>query len=757
VSAAARRAPETPFLRRLLAYARPYAGVLVLSIALGLGTGGARAVRAWLLKPILDDVLVPHAARTATPETPGALSALPLPESLPGPGAAAPATGPGPPSSAPSEADARAALERASERSLLRVGVLAALVVVLLPIFFYARTTLVAWILGRIHVDMQRDACARLLALPLRAHQDRRRGDLLSRLIRDVRAAHHSLAILFGEFTQAFLMLAVGVVFLFAISWQLALVTCALAPLVALAVAGFRGRIRRTARRRQEKLGDVTQRLVEMLAGIKVVKAFRAEAAEDRAFRRETEKLFARDMKAVRYRTLARSLTEMLNQALVLGILVLGAALVLRGRFGLSVGDLAAFAAIASTSYRPVKSLAKGWVELLDAGAAAERLFEMLDAGGEREDPPDAVDASGLHRGLDFEDVRFAYGREPVLRGVSFRVRAGEMIALVGRTGAGKSTLADLLLRFHDPDAGRILVDGVDLRRLRRDAWLSRVAVVSQEAFLFDTTIAENIRYGRPDADEAAVRAAARAAHVDEFAERLPEGYDTGVGAGGARLSGGQRQRVTIARALLRDPSLLVFDEATSSLDARSEALVQEAAARLLAGRTVFAIAHRFSTIRRADRILLLEAGRVAGFGTHAELWRDSALYRELVSPDGAEPTEGAAEARPRRSARASSASTSAARRAGANRLSARRRAAAPIRARLSGEARSSCQARASASGSSGTTRPVSPGRTISGRAPRAVTTAGSPVAAASSAARQVPSEPGASRVKTSRARSSSG
>jgi subfamily B ATP-binding cassette protein MsbA len=605
-------------LGRLARYARPYVGLIALALLFTVLFAGGRYGRAYLTKPLIDDVLLPSQAAAAAPAPTHPFDAL---------------GGDDPSSTAPTASEGPLPVEpMARFRELVWVALAIMLV---LPISIFGRSYCLQYVLGRINIDIKQALAAKLMRLPLLFHRRARSGEMLTRLLLDVDQSQRALELLFVEFAGALVMVIIGATTLFFVSWQLALLTLVGAPPIVAVITYFAGEVRRGARRRQEQLGEVTHRLLGILSGIKIIKAFRGEAAEEAAFGRETATYFRRVMRVVKSRLLSRSLAEMLNNGIGIAVLLLGALLVMRGDWGITVGDITAFAAVMATTYRPIKTLSRGWPQLMESVASAERFFALLDADEDTADSDDAIDLSGFQESVRFEGVGFSYDREPVLSEVSFTIRPGEVVAIVGPTGSGKSTLLDLLLRFHDPDSGRIVFDGVDLRRVSRRSLLDQVALVSQEPFLFDTTIRENVRYGRPDATDEEVREACRVAHVDEFLDPLPDGLETAVGEFGMRLSGGQRQRITIARAILKRSPILAFDEATSALDNRTERAVQDAIDALRGQRTVVVVAHRLSTVRRADRIVVIEKGHVRQVGTHDELMDEDGLYREMSELDG--------------------------------------------------------------------------------------------------------------------------
>lgn len=571
-------------LRRTLAYTRPYlhllSGAVLFSFLFTLGRNG----RAYLLKPLLDE-----------------------------------------------------AIPNADIDRFIELILLGAVIVAVMPISVFGRSYLTKYALGKVLLDVRSALAAKLLRLPLSRHDSVNTGDTLTRTMLDATQAQRVCRLVYYELLQSGIAVIGGFGMMLYISWKLTLLSAVTMPLMAGVLGFFAGRVRKRAARRQQQLSEVTQRLSTILSGIKVIKAFRGEAVENQFFFRAADKFFKRQMKVVLQGTLSRSVVELLNSTTALGIVFVGGYLVMNDIWGLTIGGLSAFVLSAAMTYAPIKKVSRSWPELMDSLASADRFFEILDEPEEPADRPGAVALDSLQKTVAFENVSFGYGPAPVLHNVSFEAHRGEVIAIVGRTGSGKTTLADLLLRFYEPSEGSITIDGVDLRDIARESFLDQIAVVTQDPFLFDTTIRENIRYGRPDADEAAFDDAVRTAHVNEFVDPLPEGYETEVGEYGVMLSGGQRQRITIARAILKDPSILVFDEATSALDAKTERTVQDALDALRGRRTVFIIAHRLSTIRRADRILVLDAGRVVQTGSHDELMANRGLYSEFVSLQGEE------------------------------------------------------------------------------------------------------------------------
>ena len=605
-------------LSRLARYTRPYLAIILVATLLALVFAAGRHGRAYLMKPLLDEFILPTVAGEQSPEpaldAASSTSVANLSQDAGESSATAPPT------------------SSLSDPRFQQLAFAALLIILFGPLGMFGHAYLMQYVQGRVGVDIRRELAEKLLALPLSFHRDASSGDTLSRILGDVAINQRAIELTLTSMLQSIAMIVIGITTLFVISPPLAGVSMLAGPAVGAVLVLFSNPIRRSAQRRQEQMGEVTQRLMTILSGIKVIKAFRGEDVESAVFLREAERLFKRVLKASRNRIGSKALVEMVNSLIIIGVLGVGAVVVMNGAWGLSAGDLVAFGAVLMTTTKPLKTVASGWNEIVESVASAERFFAILDTDEDIENTPDAIAIEGVRERVRFQNVSFRYGDQEILKNVSLDLQRGQVVAIVGRTGTGKSTLVDLLQRFNEPNEGSIEIDGIDLRRLTRESVLDLTAVVSQEPFLFDTSIRENIRYGRRDAGNEEILEAARAAHVDEFVGQLPDGYDTEVGEFGMRLSGGQRQRITIARAILKDPAIFILDEATSALDAKTERIVHDAIDAMRSGRVVLVIAHRLSTIRHADRIIMLEAGAVSEVGTHEELIQSGRLYSELVA-----------------------------------------------------------------------------------------------------------------------------
>ena len=595
---------------RILSYLRPYAGVFALAV---IATSIFAALDAFSLA-----LLIPF-LRTL------------FSEAEPGPAEPTPAGG--------------ALLDRLLEATLGRLvelggprdeaiqGIIFFIlaVFVLKNLFDFARIYLVAWIEQSVTRDMRDTVYDHLVELDLVFFGQTRVGQIVSRLTHDVEQLRTLITKELAKILSSVFELAAAAVLMLLISWQLTLAATVVLPGVFAIWGPLLRRVRRGDREVLDLAGEVNSHLQETLAGIRLVKASSAESHERERFRRLTRSYFRNFVRTERYRALANPVTELVGALGTVVVLWYGTRLVFGGS-GLSPEDFIGFLALSMKLYAPVKYLGKLPAIIQPGLAAAERAFEFLDAPAEIRDRSSARAFPGVRREIAFRNVSFGYRPgEQVLRDISFRVEAGTAVAVVGPSGAGKSTLVDLLGRFYEPDSGSIRIDGTDIREFSIRSLREGLGIVSQETVLFHDTVRANIGYalGRDVGDDEIERAA-RAACAHEFIRSLPDGYGTVVGERGTKLSGGQRQRIAIARAVLRDPPILILDEATSALDSESERLVQEALGNLLAGRTTFVIAHRLSTVQRARQILVMDRGRIVQRGSHEALLAEGGLYGYL-------------------------------------------------------------------------------------------------------------------------------
>ncbi|HZS88435.1 MAG TPA: ABC transporter ATP-binding protein [Chloroflexota bacterium] len=512
-------------------------------------------------------------------------------------------------------------------------------VVLASAVFNYGRGYLISYAGNRIVTDLRIRLVDHLQRLSLSFYDEHRTGEIMSRVTADTTLVQTVItANLLDLAQQVFTLVAVTAIVL-ATDWRLALVALAVAPLLA-GVAVLVGRRTRTlSRRAQEQLGEAGAVLQEALSSMRIVKAFGAEEYEIRRYTSAVTRSFGALLSAARYNSFLGAVMMTAGFGAVAVVLWYGGHEVLAHR--LSPGGFISFLFYLMMLVGPLQGLAQLYSSFQQALGGATRIFELLDTAPGVVDAPDAYTLPVVQGRVEIEDLSFAYtpGGPLVLRDVNLTVEAGKTVALVGPSGAGKTTLISLLPRFYDPADGRILIDGHDITRVTQQSLRGVMATVPQEATLFAGTVRENIAYGRPGATQAEIEAAARAANAHDFIMALPHGYQATIGERGVKLSGGQRQRIAIARAILKDPRLLILDEATSALDNESEGLVQEALERLMAGRTTIVIAHRLTTVEGADTIVVLDAGRVVEQGTHAELLAARGLYHRLYTRDFAQDT----------------------------------------------------------------------------------------------------------------------
>ena len=563
---------------RLLAYIKPYKKRLAAAVVCIIMAAGANLYLPWIIKDMIDDVLM--------------------------------------------------------SKDMLMLNLIAAGILVVMftrGVFYYGQSYLVSYVGQRVIIDVRSVLFRMFQKMPLSYYDRQQTGTVMSYITNDVSAMQSAIVDNLIELVTESSILIGSLAMMIYLDWKLSLLTLMTIPLVGFAMKIFGRKLKRSSTVIQERAAEITSLLQESISAIRVVKSFVRETYEIKRFEEQNWKNFQAAMKNVKLTSLLTPTVEFLAAIAVTFIVWFGGYEVVNEV--ITAGELVAFLTYAVNLANPVKRLSRVYAAIQKAMAAADRVFEVMDLDEKITDVPGAKPLPPIKGEVEFKDITFSYKEgQPALQHISLKAEPGQMIALVGPSGSGKSTIANLIPRFYDVDSGTISIDGHDIRQVTADSLREQIGLVPQETMLFSTTVMENIRYGRLDATDEEVVEAARAANAEEFIKDLPEGYDTKLGERGLNLSGGQRQRLAIARAILKNPRVLILDEATSALDTESEKIVQDALDKLMVGRTSFVIAHRLSTIFNADQIFVVENGHLREHGTHEELLAAGGLYSNLYN-----------------------------------------------------------------------------------------------------------------------------
>ena len=516
------------------------------------------------------------------------------------------------------------------ENVLLLLAIVTIFVSLLSNLFRYMGAWTVENMRTRTLQRMRNEMFSKVVDMNVGYFSDQRKGDIISKITSDVGVVQFCITnTLQVAFREPFLIIGY-LVAMFSISWELSVFSILFLPLVALIIGSIVKKLRHPAMQSQQRMGDMVSVLDESLSGVKLIKGYNATNYIRQKFYDINAEFSRLLLSMARRQQLASPMSEFLGISAVGVILVFGGMLVINR--SLNAGEFVAFIAMFSQITRPVRSFIDQFANINQGVAAGERILMLLDTKTEVPDAPDARTLDGLHEGIEFRNVRFSYdGNREVIDGVSFTIRKGETVALVGPSGGGKSTLSELIPRFYDIQGGDILIDGTSIRNYTQESLRAHMSVVAQDTILFNDTIEGNISLGKLDATHDEIVAAAKVANAHDFIMETDKGYQTNIGDRGMKLSGGQRQRLSIARAVLKNPEILILDEATSALDTESEKLVQDALNSLLKGRTSIVIAHRLSTVHNADKIIVIDHGRIAEQGTHTSLMERNGIYAKLI------------------------------------------------------------------------------------------------------------------------------